>query len=76
MVQYAASKAALDQVTRGLSSEWAPDGIRVNAVAPGVIPVERTEAILKDQAAQDLWLPHLPVGKEICHIVTLSDIRI
>ena len=53
MVQYAASKAALDQVTRGLSSEWAPDGVRVNAVAPGVVPVERTEAILKDQAAQD-----------------------
>lgn len=63
MIAYAASKAALDQVTRGLSSEWAADGIRVNSVAPGVVPVERTEAVLNSPDSQKLWLPHLPVGR-------------
>lgn len=36
-VDYAASKAALDTFTKGLSDEVAPNGIRVNAVRPGVI---------------------------------------
>ena len=62
MTAYAASKAALDQMTRGMSNEWASDGIRVNAVAPGIVPVERTEKILHQKSAQDLWLPHLPAG--------------
>jgi len=73
MTAYAASKAGLDRLTAGLASEWAQDNIRVNAVAPGVIPVERTEALLSKKA-QDLWLPHLPVGrmgnvKEVAHSV-------
>lgn len=36
-VDYAASKAAVDIFTKGLSDEVAPDGIRVNAVRPGII---------------------------------------
>lgn len=36
-VHYAASKGALDTMTIGLSKELAPDGIRVNAVRPGLI---------------------------------------
>jgi NAD(P)-dependent dehydrogenase (short-subunit alcohol dehydrogenase family) len=39
-VDYAASKAALDTFTIGLAKEVAPDGIRVNAVRPGVIDTE------------------------------------
>ena len=35
-VHYAASKAAVDAITIGLAKELGPDGIRVNAVAPGV----------------------------------------
>jgi NAD(P)-dependent dehydrogenase (short-subunit alcohol dehydrogenase family) len=34
---YAASKAGLEQLTRALALEWAPRGILVNAVAPGLI---------------------------------------
>jgi NAD(P)-dependent dehydrogenase (short-subunit alcohol dehydrogenase family) len=39
-VDYAASKAALDTFTVGLAKEVAPEGIRVNAVRPGVIDTE------------------------------------
>jgi NAD(P)-dependent dehydrogenase (short-subunit alcohol dehydrogenase family) len=40
---YAATKAALANLTRQLAVEWAPHGILVNAIAPGWIPTEATE---------------------------------
>ena len=43
MIAYAASKSSLDLLTRGVAFEYAPDGVMVNAVAPGVVPVERME---------------------------------
>ena len=39
-VDYAASKGAIDTMTIGLSKELAPEGIRVNAIRPGVIETE------------------------------------
>lgn len=39
-VDYAASKAAIDTLTLGLSKEVGPEGIRVNAIRPGVIHTE------------------------------------
>ena len=50
------------------------DHVRVNAVAPGVFPVERTAEIMAQSHVQDMWRPHLPVGRmgsveEIAHSV-------
>lgn len=39
-VDYAASKAAIDAFTKGLANELAPQGIRVNAIRPGLIETE------------------------------------
>jgi glucose 1-dehydrogenase len=61
MAAYAASKAALDALTRILALEWAPAGIRVNAVAPGVVPVERQQERL--YAATEMWMQHIPLGR-------------
>lgn len=39
-MDYAASKAAIDTMTLGLSKELASEGIRVNAVRPGIVDTE------------------------------------
>jgi NAD(P)-dependent dehydrogenase (short-subunit alcohol dehydrogenase family) len=45
---YSASKAAVTMMTRVLASEWAVDGIRVNAVAPGYIRTPLTERLIAE----------------------------
>lgn len=49
-VAYAASKAALEQMTRCLALEWARHRIRVNAIAPGWFPTPMTEQFLGGRA--------------------------
>ena len=39
---YGASKAAVAQLTKSLAIAWAPDGIRVNAIAPGFIVTQQS----------------------------------
>ncbi len=55
---YAASKAGLEALAKAQALEWAEQGVRVNCIAPGVVPVERTHEVL--EAAKEAWLPHIP----------------
>ena len=60
-IDYAASKGAVDVITTGLAREAGGDGIRVNAVRPGVTETE----MLAD--ADDVWLENvvktMPMGR-------------
>ncbi|MEU0398497.1 SDR family oxidoreductase [Streptomyces sp. NPDC006208] len=58
-VHYAATKAAVDAMTVGLSKEVASDGIRVNCVAPGVIRTEFHE----DPQRPAKVAPAIPLGR-------------
>lgn len=53
-VDYAASKAAIDAFTKGLANELAPQGIRVNAIRPGLIETEIHAKAGAPTRAQDL----------------------
>ncbi|MDA0182357.1 glucose 1-dehydrogenase [Solirubrobacter phytolaccae] len=58
-VHYAGAKAAVDAITIGLAKELGPDGIRVNAVAPGVVWTE----IHEDPERPAKLAPQIPLGR-------------
>jgi 2-dehydro-3-deoxy-D-gluconate 5-dehydrogenase len=60
---YTASKHGVSGVTKLLANEWAAKGINVNAVAPGYIETNNTEALRADPDRNAAILDRIPAGR-------------
>lgn len=60
---YTASKHGVAGLTKLLANEWAAKGINVNAVAPGYIETNNTEALRKDPDRNQAILDRIPAGR-------------
>jgi len=60
-VFYNSSKAALSNLTKGLAAEWAPNGIRVNALSPGYVNTDQTSGM--DEKVRKYQASHVPLGR-------------
>ena len=60
---YAASKGAIGQMTKAFANEWAGKGVNVNAIAPGYIKTNMTEALSKDPLRADSISSRIPAGR-------------
>ncbi|MEQ9296960.1 MAG: SDR family oxidoreductase [Cyclobacteriaceae bacterium] len=60
---YAASKGAIGQLTMALSNEWASKGVNINAIAPGYIATDNTQALREDSHRSEAILSRIPQGR-------------
>lgn len=60
---YAASKGAIGQLTMSFANEWASKGVNVNAIAPGYISTDNTEALRNDPERANAILSRIPAGR-------------
>jgi 2-deoxy-D-gluconate 3-dehydrogenase len=60
---YTASKHGIAGLTKALANEWAPHGVNVNAIAPGYIATDNTQALHEDPARSASILERIPAGR-------------
>jgi len=60
---YAASKGAIGQLTMAFTNEWASKGVNVNAIAPGYIHTDNTEALRNNKERSKAILSRIPAGR-------------
>ena len=60
---YAASKGGIGQLTKALANEWAGKGVNVNAIAPGYIATDNTQALQDDEQRYKAILVRIPAGR-------------
>ncbi|WP_082215726.1 2-dehydro-3-deoxy-D-gluconate 5-dehydrogenase KduD [Dyadobacter psychrophilus] len=60
---YTASKSAIGGLVKALANEWAGKGVNVNAIAPGYINTDNTEALRNDPVRSKSILDRIPAGR-------------
>jgi 2-deoxy-D-gluconate 3-dehydrogenase len=60
---YAAAKGAVGQLTKAFANEWAARGINVNAIAPGYMATDNTEALRANPQRAAQILERIPAGR-------------
>ncbi|MGL4630814.1 MAG: SDR family NAD(P)-dependent oxidoreductase [Leadbetterella sp.] len=60
---YAASKGAIGSLTKAFANEWASHGVNVNAIAPGYIATDNTDALRKDADRSASILSRIPASR-------------
>ena len=60
---YAAAKGGVAQLTKALANEWASKGINVNAIAPGYMATDNTEALRNDPVRSKQILDRIPASR-------------
>lgn len=60
---YAAAKGGLAQLTKALANEWAAKGVNVNAIAPGYMATDNTQALRDDPQRSRQILERIPAGR-------------
>ena len=60
---YAASKGGINTLAMGLANEWAGKGVNVNAIAPGYIATDNTEALQNDPQRAEQLMARVPAGR-------------
>ncbi|MGQ4363506.1 SDR family oxidoreductase [Streptomyces sp. SAS_272] len=60
---YTAAKHGIAGLTKALANEWAPHGVNVNALAPGYIATDNTQALQNDPARSNAILDRIPAGR-------------
>ena len=60
---YTAAKSGIAGLTKALANEWAPRGVNVNAIAPGYIATDNTQALRTDPARSTAILDRIPAGR-------------